>query len=151
MLSEFKTFIMRGNVVDLAVGVIIGAAFGKIVSSLVEDIIMPPIGLVLGKVDFANLMVVLQEGTKASSPYGSVKEARDAGAIVLAYGQSANTVISFLIIGFVLFMVVRTMNRLSPAAPPPADQRDCPQCLSKIPKRAVRCSHCTAQVEPDGT
>jgi large conductance mechanosensitive channel len=148
VLSEFKTFILRGNVVDLAIGVIIGGAFGKIVSSLVDDVIMPPIGALLGRVDFANLMVVIAAGSKASPPYESVKAAKEAGAVVLGYGQFINTVISFLIVGVAMFIVVKSVSRLMP--PPPADQRDCPLCLSKIPNKATKCSHCTSSVQPVG-
>ena len=124
MLQEFKAFIMRGNVMDLAVGVIIGAAFGKIVDSLVNDIFMPVIGLILGKVDFANLYVVISDG-KSPGPYPSLDAARKAGAHVLAYGNFINTVVYFIIIGFVIFMLIRSVNKLfhhkeaAPAEPPP--------------------------------
>jgi len=130
MLQEFKAFMMRGNVMDLAVGVIIGAAFGKIVDSLVNDVLMPIIGLIVGKVDFANLFVVLHEG-KTPGPYPSLDAARKAGAAVLAYGNFINTVVYFIIIGFVIFMLVRTVNRVvrkqeaapaAPAAPPPPSE-----------------------------
>ena len=147
MLSEFKTFILRGNVLDLAIGVIIDGAFGKIVSSLVDDVIMPPIGALLGRVDFANLMVVIAAGKKAAPPYESVKAAKEAGAVVLGYGQFINTVTSFLIVGLAMFVVVKSVSRLLP--PPPPDQRDCPRCLSKIPKKAVKCAHCTSDVVPE--
>ena len=120
MLKEFKEFAMRGNVVDMAVGIIIGAAFGKIVSSLVEDVIMPPIGLLLGKVDFSNLFVTLHEGAKAPGPYASVAAAKKAGAVTLNYGLFLNSVISFLIVAFAVFLLVRAMNQLKKAEPPPA-------------------------------
>jgi large conductance mechanosensitive channel len=120
MFKEFKEFAMRGNVVDMAVGIIIGAAFGKIVSSLVEDVIMPPIGLMLGKVDFSNLFVTLHEGTKAPPPYASVTAAKEAGAVTLNYGLFINSVISFVIVAFAVFMLVRTMNKLKKTEPPPA-------------------------------
>jgi large conductance mechanosensitive channel len=124
MLQEFKAFIMRGNVMDLAVGVIIGAAFGKIVDSMVNDVFMPILGLILGKIDFANLYVVLSEG-KTAGPYASLDVARKSGAAVLAYGNFINTVVYFIIIGFIIFMLVRSLNRMmrkekaAPAPPPP--------------------------------
>jgi len=124
MLREFKEFAMRGNVIDMAVGIIIGAAFGTIVNSLVNDVIMPPIGLVLGGVDFSNMFVVLQEGTKAAAPYASVAEAKAAGAVTLNYGVFINSIISFLIVAFAIFMIVKGANSLkqkqveAPAAPP---------------------------------
>jgi len=124
MLREFKEFAMRGNVIDMAVGIIIGAAFGTIVNSLVNDVIMPPIGLVLGGVDFSNMFVVLQEGTKAAAPYASVAEAKAAGAVTLNYGVFLNSIVSFLIVAFAIFMVVKGANSLkqqqaeAPAAPP---------------------------------
>jgi len=124
MLREFKEFAMRGNVIDMAVGIIIGAAFGTIVNSLVNDVIMPPIGLVLGGVDFSNMFVVLQEGTKAAAPYASVAEAKAAGAVTLNYGVFINSIISFLIVAFAIFMLVKAANSLkqkqaeAPAAPP---------------------------------
>ena len=149
MLQEFKKFILRGNVIDLAVGVIIAGAFGKIVDSLVKDVIMPPIGLAMGRVDFANLMVVLKEGDKAPGPYATMAKAQEAGAVAIGYGQFFNTVIAFLIIGFVLFMIIRSVNKLMPPPPPPAvDTRECPKCLSAISKKASRCAHCTSEVEP---
>ena len=131
MLREFKEFAMRGNVIDMAVGIIIGAAFGTIVNSLVNDVIMPPIGLVLGGVDFSNMFVVLQEGTKAAAPYASVAEAKAAGAVTLNYGVFINSIISFLIVAFAIFMIVKGANSLkqkqaeAPAAPPAptADQK----------------------------
>ncbi|MBM3372780.1 MAG: large conductance mechanosensitive channel protein MscL [Betaproteobacteria bacterium] len=127
MLKEFKTFAMRGNVVDMAVGIIIGAAFGKIVESLVKDLIMPPIGLLLGKVDFANLFLVLREGA-TPGPYVSVEVAQKAGAVTFNHGLFINTCISFLIVAFAVFLLIRTINRLkaqeaaAPAAPPPTPE-----------------------------
>lgn len=147
MLEEFKKFILRGNVVDLAVGVIIGGAFGKIVDSLVKDVIMPPIGIAMGKVDFANLMILLKEGDKAPAPYPTLAKAQEAGAVAIGYGQFLNTVISFLIIGFVLFMIIRSVNKLMPPPPPADDKRDCPKCYSSIMKKATRCPNCTSEVE----
>lgn len=120
MLKEFKAFVLRGNVLDLAVGIIIGAAFGAIVNSLVNDVIMPPVGLAIGNVDFSNLFAVLKEGAKAAGPYASLAEAKAAGAVTLNYGLFINQIIIFLIVAFAIFMVVRVANRLQkPAAPAP--------------------------------
>jgi large conductance mechanosensitive channel len=144
MLKEFREFIARGNVIDMAVGVIIGAAFGKIVSSLVADIIMPPIGLLIGGIDFSNLFVSLSGQT-----YPSLKAAQDVGAPTVNYGLFLNNLINFLIISFVIFMLVRGVNRLKRQEPAPAaapTARDCPYCLSTIPLKATRCAHCTAEV-----
>jgi len=144
MLREFKEFAMRGNVIDMAVGVIIGAAFGKIVSSLTNDVLMPPIGLMLGKVDFTNLYLNL-----SGIPYPSLAEAKKAGAATINYGVFVNTVLDFVIVAFVLFLLIRQINRLLSPAPPPAGeptQKDCPYCLSVIPIRATRCAHCTSQL-----
>jgi len=147
MFKEFKQFAMRGNVVDMAVGIIIGAAFGAIVKSLVDDVIMPPIGMLLGNVDFSNLFVVLKEGAVAA-PYVSVKAAKDAGAVTLNYGLFINAVISFLIVAFAVFMLIRTMNRLKTAEEAPAEPtaKDCPRCFSAIPIQATRCPHCTSDI-----
>jgi large conductance mechanosensitive channel len=149
MLKEFREFAMRGNVVDMAVGIIIGAAFGAIVKSLVDDVIMPPIGLMLGNVDFSNLFVVLREGTKEAGPYATVAAAHNAGAVTLNYGLFINTLISFVIIAFAVFMLVRAMNRLKdrldhPAPPGVPETKDCPYCFSSIPLKATRCPHCTS-------
>jgi large conductance mechanosensitive channel len=147
MMKDLREFIMRGNVMDLAVGVIIGAAFGAIVTSLVNDVIMPPIGLALGNVDFTNLFIVMKEGTKAAGPYATLAEARGAGAVTLNYGTFLTHVVSFLILAFVVFMMVRAVNRLK--APPAAvpTTRDCPACLMSIPIKATRCGHCTSEVK----
>ncbi len=143
MFKEFREFAARGSVVDLAVGVIIGAAFGKIVTSAVDDLIMPPIGMVLGRVDFKDLFLALNGAT-----YQSLEAAKAAGAPVLAYGNFLNTVIQFLIIAFVIFMMVRQINRLkSQPAPPSEDSRDCPFCLSRIPRKATKCAQCTSAVQ----
>lgn len=146
MLKEFKTFIMRGNVLDLAVAVIIGGVFGKIVSSLVNDVLMPPIGLLVGKVDFSSLFFNL-----SSETYASLAEAQKAGAPIIKYGLFINTVIDFLIVSFVIFMVVRLANRLqrqqAAAAPAPPTTKECPFCLSTIPLKATRCGHCTSDLE----
>jgi large conductance mechanosensitive channel len=147
MLKGFREFAMRGNVVDMAVGIIIGAAFGAIVKSLVDDVIMPPIGLLLGNVDFSNLFVVLKEGA-AAGPYPSLAEARKTGAVALAYGAFINTVISFMIVAFAVFILVRSVNRLK-KAPPPADPttKECPYCCSVIALKATRCPQCTSELK----
>ena len=146
MLKEFKEFAMRGSVVDMAVGIVIGAAFGAIIASFVADVLMPPIGLLLGRVDFANLFVVLKQGTMAG-PYESLAAAKQAGAVTLNVGVFINTVISFLIIAFAVFLVIRWINRLkakeAPAAP---TTKDCPFCFVAIPLQASRCPHCTSQL-----
>ncbi|GAP20409.1 large conductance mechanosensitive channel protein MscL [Leptolinea tardivitalis] len=142
MWKEFKQFIMRGNVIDLAVGIIIGGAFGKIVSSLVDDIIMPPIGLLLGKVDFSNLFIPLDGKT-----YASLAAAKDAGAATLNIGLFFNTIINFLIIAFAIFLLIKQVNRLqkpTPTAEPTT--KDCPYCQTAIPIKATRCPHCTSQL-----
>jgi large conductance mechanosensitive channel len=138
MFKEFREFIMRGNVIDMAVGIVIGVAFGKIVTSLVEDIIMPPIGLLLGKVDFSNLFVNLSSGS-----YATLADAKKAGAATINYGAFINTVISFLIVAFAIFMVVRAVNRLR--APAAVTTKDCPFCKSKIALDATRCPMCTSE------
>jgi len=145
MWKEFKEFAMRGNVLDLAIGVIIGGAFGKIVTSLVNDILMPPFGLLLGKVDFTNLFISL-----SGKPYASLAEAQAAGAATINYGVFINNIIDFLIVAFVIFLVVRAMNRFlrKPAAPAEPTTRECPYCLSQIPLKASRCPHCTSEVTP---
>jgi large conductance mechanosensitive channel len=147
MLKEFKAFAMRGNVLDLAVGIIIGAAFGSIVKSLVEDVIMPPIGLVLGNVDFSNLFVVLQEGAKAAGPYATLADAKAAGAVTVNLGLFLNSVLLFLITAFAVFLIVRAANRMKPqeatAAP---STKDCPYCRMPIPVGATRCPECTSEL-----
>lgn len=143
MLKGFRDFIMRGNVIDLAVAVIIGAAFTRIVNSLVDDIIMPPIGLLLGNVDFANLFLVLKEGAKAAAPYATLADAKAAGAVTLNYGLFLSSVVTFLIVGLVVYLMVRSITRLGPKkAEAPATTKDCPYCLSKIPLRATTCAFC---------
>jgi large conductance mechanosensitive channel len=143
MYSEFKTFIMRGNVVDLAVGVIIGAAFGKIVTSFVEDVLMPPIGLALGNVDFSNLFINL-----SGKEYPSVAAAKAAGAATLNYGIFFNNILTFLIIAFAIFMLIKQINRMQRPAPAAAPTtKDCPYCLSAVPLKATKCAHCTAELK----
>jgi large conductance mechanosensitive channel len=142
MWKEFREFAMRGNVVDLAVGVIIGAAFGKIVSSLVNDIIMPPLGLILGEVDFTNLFINL-----GSKHYASLAEAKAAGAPTLNYGVFINTVLDFILVAFAVFLLVRGINRLHRAPPPPTPTtRPCPYCLTVVPLQATRCPACTSEL-----
>ena len=150
MFKEFKAFIMRGNVLDLAVGVIIGAAFGAIVKSFVDDILMPPIGLLLGNVDFANIFAVLKAGDPAG-PYAALAAAKEAGAVTMNFGVFINTLISFLITAFAIFLVVKGANALQrkeEAAPPPAPTtKSCPFCHTDIPIPATRCPNCTSQLE----
>jgi large conductance mechanosensitive channel len=149
MLKEFKEFAMRGNVVDMAVGIIIGAAFGTIVNSLVADILMPPIGMILGNVDFSNLFLVLKSG-KVPGPYAALGDAKAAGAVTINYGVFANAVISFVIVAFAVFLLIRAINRLKrqEAAPPPAPTtKTCPYCVSMIAINATRCAHCTSELK----
>jgi large conductance mechanosensitive channel len=141
MWKEFKEFIARGNVIDLAVAVIIGAAFGKIITSLVEGIIMPPIGLALGKADFSNLFIDLS----GQHPI-SLAEAKAKGLPVITYGMLINDIVSFLIIALVVFLVVKAVNRLRAAPPPPPNTKDCPRCLTAIPLGATRCSACCSDL-----
>lgn len=149
MFKEFREFAMKGNVVDMAVGIIIGVAFGAIIKSLVSDVIMPPVGLLLGNVDFSNLFIVLKHG-QAAGPYMVLSEAKKAGAVTMNYGLFVNTVINFAVVAFAMFLVVRGMNRLSrkqEEAPAPAPTtKECPYCLSVIPLKATRCAHCTAEL-----
>jgi large conductance mechanosensitive channel len=148
MLKEFKEFAMRGNVVDMAVGIIIGAAFGTIIATLVSDVLMPPVGLLLGNVDFANLFLVLKEG-KIAGPYATVAAAKGAGAVTLNYGLFLNTVVNFLIVAYPIFFLIRGMNSLkkkeAPVAAPAT--KECPHCLSTIPIKATRCGHCTSELK----
>jgi len=153
MLKDFKAFIMRGNVVDMAVGIVIGVAFGAIVGSAVADVIMPPIGLLLGEIDFSNLMVVLRDGA-VPGPYASMAAAKAAGAVTVNYGQFINTIINFLIIAAVVFFaIVRPMARMQArqkaaeaAAPAAPTTKECPFCFSSIPVKATRCPNCTSQL-----
>jgi large conductance mechanosensitive channel len=145
MFKEFRDFAMRGNVVDMAVGIIIGSAFGTIIKSLVADIIMPPIGLLLGGVDFSNLFWVLKEGT-SPKPYSSLTAAQEVGAVTLNIGVFVNTITSFLIVAFVVFLLIRSINKLNKEetpAPEPTTQ-ECPYCITEIPIKAVRCPNCTS-------
>jgi len=151
MFKEFKEFAMRGNVLDMAVGIIIGGAFGTIISSMVSDVLMPPIGMALGNVDFTNLYILLKEGSKAAAPYAALADAKAAGAVTINYGLFINSVISFVIVAFCVFMLIRSMNKLKreEAAPPAAPTtRDCPFCCTAIPLKASRCPSCTSEVKP---
>jgi large conductance mechanosensitive channel len=148
MLKDFKEFAMRGNVVDMAVGIVIGAAFGTVIKSLVADVIMPPIGLLLGNVDFSNLFITLKAG-KVAGPYVSLAAAQAAGAVTLNLGLFINTIVSFVIVAFAVFLLVRGINQLrrEQEAPPAAPTtKECPYCLSEIPLKASRCPHCTSEL-----
>ena len=149
MFKEFKEFVMRGNVVDMAVGIIIGAAFGAIVKSLVSDVIMPPIGLLLGNVDFSNLFLVIKQGA-AAGPLASLADAQKVGAVTINYGVFIMTIISFIIIAFVVFLLIRNINKLKhEEEAPPAEPttKDCPQCLLAVPIKATRCGYCTSDLK----
>lgn len=151
MFKEFKEFAFRGNVIDMAVGIVIGAAFGAIVSSLVADVIMPPIGLLLGNVDFSNLFIVLKEGATAG-PYASLAAAKQAGAVTLNLGVFINTIISFLIIALAIFLVVKQVNKMrrKTEAPAPAPAtKECPYCFMAVPIKAVRCPYCTSSLKAE--
>ena len=148
MIKEFKEFAVKGNVVDMAVGIIIGGAFGTIVKSLVADVIMPPIGMLLGNVDFSQLFLVLNRGD-APGPFDTIDEAQAAGAVTINYGLFFNAVISFVIVAFAVFLLIRAMNRLKREEEAPAEEpttRDCPHCFSTIPVKATRCPHCTSDL-----
>lgn len=143
MMEEFKEFAVKGNVVDLAVGVIIGGAFGKIVTSFVSDIVMPPLGLIMGKVNFTDLFINL-----SGKPFDSLKAAKDAGAPVISYGVFINTMIDFIIIAFVIFLVIKQINRMKKEpAPAPPNTKECPHCLSAIPINAKKCGFCTSDLK----
>jgi large conductance mechanosensitive channel len=148
MIKEFKDFVMRGNVLDMAIGIIIGSAFGTIIKSLVADVLMPPIGLLLGGVDFSNLFITLKQGT-AAGPYDTLALAQDSGAVTINYGLFFNAVVSFIIIAFAVFILVRSVNRLNRVKErPPAKpiNKECPYCFTTIPIKAARCPHCTSQI-----
>jgi large conductance mechanosensitive channel len=149
MMEEFKKFAMRGNVVDMAVGIIIGGAFGTIVKSLVDDVIMPPIGLLLGGVDFSDLFITLKEGATAG-PYATIAAAKEAGAVTLNAGLFVNSVISFTIVAFAVFLLIKGMNSLQKQeeeAPAEPTEKDCPKCFTSIPIKATRCPHCTSEID----
>lgn len=147
MFKEFREFAMRGNAVDMAVGIVTGAAFGTIIKSLVEDILMPPLSLVTGGVDFSNMFIILKEGTPPA-PYLTLADANAAGAVTLNPGLFVNALVNFLIVAFALFLVVKQVNRLRkpPEAPPAPEVKQCPYCLSTIPEEATRCAFCTSQL-----
>ncbi|HZO80120.1 MAG TPA: large-conductance mechanosensitive channel protein MscL [Candidatus Binataceae bacterium] len=142
MLKEFKEFALRGSVIDMAVGIIVGAAFNGVVKSLVDNVIMPPIGVLLGRVDFSDLFINLSR-----NQYPSLDAAKKAGAATIAYGVFINSVINFIIVAFAVFILVRQINRLYKQAPPPPTTRDCPYCATAIPIAAVRCPHCTSELK----
>jgi large conductance mechanosensitive channel len=144
-MKEFKKFILRGNVIDMAIGIVIGLAFGAIVNSIVADIIMPPIGLLLGRVDFANLYILLREGSTAA-PYVSLEAAKEAGAVTINYGIFIKTIVSFLIIALVLFFIIKAANKTKKREEekPKADRKKCPYCMSEIDVQATRCPNCTS-------
>jgi large conductance mechanosensitive channel len=147
MWNDFKAFIMRGNVMDLAVAVVIGGAFGTIVKSLVDDIIMPPIGLLLGRIDFSNLFLLLHDGTKSPPPYATPAEAKAAGAVTLNYGAFINNVIAFLIVAASVFIIVRLMSRMyAKPVPTTPTSKPCPRCTLAIPLTATRCPNCTSEL-----
>lgn len=147
MWKDFRAFVMRGNVLDLAVAVVIGGAFGAIVKSLVDDIIMPPIGLLVGRLDFSNLFVLLKDGTKAPPPYATPAEAKAAGAVTLNYGSFINNIIAFLIVALAVFIIVRLANRMyAKPAPASPSTKPCPYCTLSIPLEATRCPNCTAAI-----
>ncbi|MCU0611845.1 MAG: large-conductance mechanosensitive channel protein MscL [Candidatus Eisenbacteria bacterium] len=147
MFKEFKDFAMKGNVLDMAIGIIIGAAFGKIVGSFVSDVLMPPLGLLVGNIDFNNLFLVIKQGATAG-PYDTLAKAQEAGAVTINYGVFVDTLISFVLVAVAVFILVKNVNRLkrqeAPAAPPVPTTRECPYCLSAIPIKATRCGHCTS-------
>jgi large conductance mechanosensitive channel len=146
MFKEFKEFAMKGNVIDMAVGIIIGAAFGTIIKSLVDDILMPPIGMLLGNVDFSNIFMVIKEG-KVAGPYASIAAAKAAGAVTVNPGIFINTIISFLIVAFSVFLVIKNVNRFKKEAPPPdPTTKDCSFCFTAIPIQATRCPNCTSEL-----
>jgi large conductance mechanosensitive channel len=146
MLKEFKEFALRGSVVDMAVGVIVGGAFGTIAKSLVEDVLMPPVGLLLGGVDFSNLFLIVKHGTNPG-PFLKLADAKAAGAVTINYGLFINSIISFLIVAFAVFMVVRAINRMHRGEETPPTTKVCPECASVIPIKARRCPHCTSQID----
>lgn len=150
MLKDFRAFVMRGNVIDMAVGIVIGTAFGAIVKSLVDDVIMPPVGLALGNVDFSNFFVVLKDGAKAAPPYDTLAQAQAAGAVTLSYGAFINTIITFIIIAIAMFLVIKVMmgaeNKLKKPVVAAPTTKECPHCFSTINVKATRCPNCTSDL-----
>ncbi len=147
MFKEFREFAVKGNMIDMAIGIIIGGAFGTIVKSLVEDVIMPPIGMMLGNIDFSNLHILLKDGAKAAAPYASLADAKAAGAVTINYGIFINSVISFLIVAWVVFLMVKLINRLKREQPAAATTKECGYCHMAIPLSATRCPHCTSELK----
>ncbi len=145
LLDEFKQFAVKGNAIDLAVGVVVGAAFGKVITSLVGDVITPPLSLLVGKVNFANLFINL-----SGTHYATLDEARKAGAATINYGAFLNNILDFLLVSFVIFLLVKTLNRLRREAPPLPDMKECPKCLSAVKKAATRCAFCTSELGSEG-
>jgi len=151
MLKEFKEFALKGNVMDMAVGIILGVAFGTIVKSLVDDLLMPPLGLILGSADFSNLFFIVKEGATAG-PFATLADAQKAGAVTINYGLFVNAVVNFVIVAFAIFLVIRNLNKLrrvveKPEAEAAATNKDCPYCLSSIPIKATRCPNCTSELK----
>lgn len=149
IMNEFKKFVMRGNVIDMAVGIIIGGAFTKIVNSMVADVMMPPLGLLIGKVDFSNWFVVIKQGTTAG-PYATIAEAQSAGATTMNLGLFLNAIISFIIVAFCIFLLIKAINKLNAPkeqAPAPVTTKKCPYCCSEIALEATRCPHCTSEIK----
>ncbi|PIT23804.1 large conductance mechanosensitive channel protein MscL [Snodgrassella alvi] len=144
--EQFKAFLLRGNVIDLAVGMVVGTAFTNMVKSLVDNVIMPPIGLLIGGVDFSNLFITLRNGSKSPGPYETLGAAQAAGAVTLNIGLFINTVISLIIIGFAIFMIVKAINKLHKNPPPKTTTKQCPQCCTDIPLEAKRCPNCTSEL-----
>lgn len=145
-MKGFREFIARGNVLDLAIAVIIGAAFATVVKSLVDDVIMPPLGLALGKVDFSNLFLVLSDGAKAAGPYATLADAKAAGAVTINYGLFLNSVVAFLLVGFACYLLVKQVQRFIVKPVVATDARPCPHCAMSIPLAAKRCPHCTSTI-----
>jgi len=151
MLKEFKEFALKGNVMDMAVGIVLGIAFGAIIKSLVDDLLMPPLGLILGSADFSNMFLIIKEGATAG-PFATLAEAQKAGAVTVNYGLFINTIVNFVIVAFALFLVIRNMNELrrrmeKPEAEAAPDTKECPYCLSTIPLKASRCPNCTSELK----
>jgi len=148
MVNEFKSFVLRGNVADMAVGIIVGGAFGAVVNTLVSEVLMPPLGLLIGGVDFSNFYLVLKQGS-VSGPYASLAAARAAGAVTMNYGVFANAIISFLIMAFAVFMLIKSLTaiRSKPEPEAAASGKECPYCCSSVPVKATRCPACTSQLE----
>lgn len=146
MWKDFRAFVARGNVLDLAIAVIIGAAFATVIKSLVDDVIMPPLGLALGKVDFANLYLVLKDGAKAAGPYATLADAKAAGAVTINYGLFFNSIVAFLLVALTCFLVVRQAQRFMAKVPPPPDTKLCSHCAMSIPMNASKCPYCTSTI-----